>query len=59
MPVRVKIAGTVQWLTPTTQWTEVEINEANPSFEIDPNFYISSQNTLSFDYQTISWSAEK
>jgi len=52
MSVRVKIAGKVQWLTPTTQWSEVEITENNPSFEIDPNFYISSMNILSFTTTT-------
>ena len=48
MPVRVNIGGKVTWLSPTTQWTEVSITEKNPRFTIDPNFYISSQNTLSY-----------
>lgn len=58
MPIRVKIAGKVQWLNPTTQWTDVGISDSNPSFEIDPNFYISSQNVLSFNYQSKAWSTE-
>jgi hypothetical protein len=48
MPVRVNIGGNITWLSPTTQWSEVSITEKNPSFTIDPNFYISSQNTLSY-----------
>ena len=48
MPVRVKINGKVQWLKPTNQWTTVKLTEKNPTFEVDPNFYISSQDTLSY-----------
>jgi aminopeptidase N len=48
MPVRVNIGGKITWLSPTTQWSEVSITEKNPRFTIDPNFYISSQNTLSY-----------
>jgi len=46
MPVRVSIAGKSRWLKPTTGWTEVKIEQDNPSFTIDPNFYISTQSVL-------------
>ena len=47
MPIRVNIGGKTQWITPTTKWKNVEINQANPSFEVDPNFYISSSDLVS------------
>jgi aminopeptidase N len=46
MPVRVTIAGKEQWLSPTTRWTKVELEQENPSIEVDANFYISTQSVL-------------
>ncbi|MCO4798863.1 MAG: M1 family metallopeptidase [Colwelliaceae bacterium] len=47
MPIRVNIAGKVQWLSPTTKWTTIELDTPNPNMEIDPNFYINTLNVLS------------
>jgi len=47
MPVRVNIGGKVQWLEPTTAWTKLELPTVNPTFSVDPNFYISTLNLLS------------
>jgi aminopeptidase N len=46
MPVRVTIAGKERWLSPTTRWTAVEIDEENPSITVDANFYISTLSVL-------------
>jgi hypothetical protein len=46
MPVRVTIAGKERWLSPTTNWSTVELSQVNPSVEVDANFYISTLNVL-------------
>lgn len=50
MPVKVFIGGKEQWLNPTERWSTVDISSLNssetPSFEIDANFYIATQNVL-------------
>jgi len=46
MPIRVTIAGKEQWLSPTTRWAPVEIEQENPSIAVDANFYISTQSVL-------------
>lgn len=46
MPIRVTIAGKEQWLKPTTRWSKVEINQANPEFVVDPNFYVNTMSIL-------------
>ena len=42
MPVKVKIAGTEQWLTPTTGWLSTSISTENALIEVDPDFYVAS-----------------
>ena len=44
MPVRVFIDGKATWLSPTTQWSNVELTTSNATIKIDPNFYISTLN---------------
>lgn len=44
MPVRVFIDGEANWLSPTTQWSNVELTASNATIKIDPNFYISTLN---------------
>ncbi|MEW6990524.1 M1 family metallopeptidase [Colwelliaceae bacterium 6441] len=44
MPIRVSIDGKEQWLSPTTSWTKIELKSANPSLEVDTNFYVSTLN---------------
>ncbi|XQW85316.1 M1 family metallopeptidase [Thalassotalea piscium] len=44
MPVRVFIDGVATWLSPTTQWSEVNLPNKNANIEVDPNFYISTLN---------------
>lgn len=46
MPLRVTIAGKERWLSPTTRWTKVELEQKNPTIEVDANFYISTQSVL-------------
>ncbi|WP_286234028.1 M1 family metallopeptidase [Thalassotalea sediminis] len=46
MPVKVKINEKVQWLTPTTTWTNVQISSKNPTFVVDKNFYINTMSIL-------------
>lgn len=46
MPLKIFINNKAQWVTPTTQWTEVEITETNPIITIDPNFYVNTLNIL-------------
>lgn len=46
MPIKVIINNKVQWLKPTTKWTDVVVDKSNPSFDIDNNFYINRLNIL-------------
>lgn len=46
MPIRVVIGGKEQWLKPTTRWSKVEIDSANPEFVVDPNFYVNTMSIL-------------
>jgi aminopeptidase N len=46
MPIRVTIAGKEQWLSPTKRWTSVKLTQANPTIDVDSNFYISTQSVL-------------
>ena len=41
MPIKVSINGKTQWLTPTTRWTKVEVDQSNVKVVVDANFYIS------------------
>jgi aminopeptidase N len=46
MPIRVKINDKNQWLTPTTQWSDVTIEQANANVVIDADFYVGVMNVL-------------
>jgi len=46
MPIRVSINGKAKWLSPTTKWTKVELEQADPAIVVDANFYITTQNIL-------------
>jgi len=46
MPIKIFINNKVHWVTPTPEWTEVEITETNPKITVDPNFYINTLNIL-------------
>ncbi len=46
MPIRVSIAGKKQWLSPTTRWTSVDIEQETPSVQVDANFYVTTQSVL-------------
>ncbi|MDO6426042.1 M1 family metallopeptidase [Thalassotalea sp. 1_MG-2023] len=46
MPVKVKINDKMQWLSPTTSWTNVQISQKDPTFVVDKNFYINIMNIL-------------
>jgi len=47
MPMRVNLGGEIQWLSPTTEWTTIELAESNPNLETDPNFYVNVLDVLS------------
>ncbi|WP_266206066.1 M1 family metallopeptidase [Pontibacter kalidii] len=44
MPVKVYLNGKEQWLEPTTQWQELKVKKRT-KVEVDPNFYVTAQNT--------------
>ena len=46
MPIKVAIAGKTQWISPTTQWTNVSNKLKQPSFVVDKDFYVASFNSL-------------
>ena len=46
MPLRVYLNGREEWLKPTTEWTETEIEGSELALRIDPNFYVSILNIL-------------
>jgi len=46
MPLKVTINGEIQWLSPTTKWSSIELKNDNPQLIVDPNFYINNQNIL-------------
>jgi len=46
MPIKIFINNKAHWVTPTQEWTEVEITETNPKITVDPNFYINTLNIL-------------
>lgn len=46
MPIKASINDKIHWLSPTTQWSKVAIDSSNPTFIVDPNFYINTLNIL-------------
>ncbi|GHE89114.1 M1 family metallopeptidase [Thalassotalea profundi] len=44
MPVRLFIDGKATWLSPTNQWTSIELPKMSAKIKVDPNFYISTLN---------------
>jgi len=46
MPIKVKINEKIRWLTPTTQWSDVIIEQANAKIVINADFYVSVMNII-------------
>ena len=44
IPVKAMLNGKEKWLYPNGDWKEIKISSPNPTFEIDPNFYIVISN---------------
>jgi aminopeptidase N len=40
LPVKVYINNKEQWIEPSNEWQEIKGDNLNPTFQIDPNFYI-------------------
>jgi aminopeptidase N len=46
MPIKIFINNKETWITPTSTWTDVEIQAADPTISVDPNFYVNTLNIL-------------
>ncbi|WP_426359355.1 M1 family metallopeptidase [Pseudocolwellia sp. HL-MZ19] len=46
MPIKIFINNKETWVTPTSEWTDVEIKAADPTISVDPNFYVNTLNIL-------------
>ncbi len=46
MPIKASLNGQTQWLTPTTKWSTVDIDQANVKVVVDANFYVSVLNII-------------
>jgi len=46
MPIKANINGKTQWLTPTTKWSNVKVDQANVTVIVDADFYISAMNIM-------------
>ncbi len=40
LPLKVLVNEEEQWINPTREWKDLEAGSTDPTFEIDPNFYI-------------------
>ncbi|MCJ8319498.1 MAG: M1 family metallopeptidase [Colwellia sp.] len=46
MPIKASINGKTQWLTPTTKWSKVKIDQADVKVTLDADFYVSVMNIM-------------
>jgi len=44
IPVKVYLDGKEKWLTPTTDWQELNGVKTNTTLKVDPNFYVNASN---------------
>ncbi|MBL7112855.1 MAG: M1 family metallopeptidase [Bacteroidales bacterium] len=44
LPLKVTVSGEEQWINPTTRWATLEVESAEATFAVDPNFYIAVLN---------------
>ena len=43
MPIQITLDAKEQWLFPKAEWKTMPLESKNPSFEINPNFYVESK----------------